>query len=216
MTLRYAGILTAPKSAGCLSSLRHSWNPTQLPMVLCKGDSQLRSLTRMAMKTPLVSRGLGSHDLSLITSLSLLLSRPKAQDPFPFPFRALQQMELRSISHTTHPYDVPTSMMLQRNSASLTFMLPLHTTFTVSKLMVQVTLILSVATIAEQAILLCHLQKSRFGLKYAYRTQQYMMRQKYSQHRLFISPLPATPGHLVVMMQLFSMLIIVLHGRRVA
>jgi len=161
-------------------------------------------------------KGLGSHDLSLITSLSLLLSHPKAQDPFPFPFGALQQMELRSISHTTHPYDVPTSMMLQRNSASLTFMLPLHTTFTVSKLMVQVTLILSVAAIAEQAILLCHLQKSRFGLKYAYRTQQYTMRQKYSQHRLFIAPLPATPGHLVVMTQLFSTLIIVLHGRRMA
>jgi len=82
--------------------------------------------------------------------------------------------------------------------------------------MVQVTLILSVAAVAEQAILLCHLQKSRFGLKYAYRTQQYTMRQKYSHNRLFIAPLPATPGHLVIMMQPFSTLIIVLHGRRMA
>ena len=97
-----------------------------------------------------------------------------------------------------------------------TFVLPLHTTFTVSKLMVQVTVIPSVAAIVEQAILLSLSQTSKFGSKYAYRTRQYTIRQKYSQHRLFIAPLPATPGHLAVTMQLFSMLTIVVRGRGMA
>ena len=94
--------------------------------------------------------------------------------------------------------------------------LPLRTTFTVSKLMVQVTVIPSVAAIVEQAILLSLSQMSKFGSKYAYRTRQYTIRQKYSQHRLFIAPLPATPGHLAVTMRPFSMLTIVVRGRGMA